>query len=110
MKDLLIEQEFVMLSPFLDERTKRLYAATKSKMIGRGGKRVVSDSTGISYRAIARGCEEIDNPEQVEVHRLRKSGGGRKPAVKGDKTLKSDLEKLVEPYTRGDPESPLLWT
>lgn len=110
MKDPLIEQEYAMLSPFLDERTKRVYAASKSKAIGRGGKALVSASTGISYRSIVRGCKELEGSDKVELTRLRQAGGGRKLATEKDDTLKKDLETLLEPYTRGEPESPLQWT
>jgi transposase len=72
----------------------------------------VSRATGISRQAIAAGIKELSSPDDDTLSggRIRKPGGGRKKEVDKDPTLKSDLESLVEPVTRGDPESPLRWT
>ena len=89
---------------------RRLFAATESAAIGFGGNSVVSRATGVSRRAIIEGAKELREPPAKRVERVRRAGGGRKRTVDKDSTLKRDLEKLVDPVTRGDPESPLRWT
>lgn len=106
----LIKKRFKTLEPFLDERLRRIYSATEAKVIGYGGISIVSRETGVSRRAIALGKEEIKHLPPKSSQRIRKEGGGRKRTVDQDTTLKQDLESLVEPVTRGDPESPLRWT
>ena len=106
----LIKQRFKTLEPFLDERLRRIYSASEAKVIGYGGISIVSRETGVSRRAIAIGKEELKHPLPRGGQRIRKEGGGRKRTVDKDPTLKQDLESLVEPVTRGDPESPLRWT
>ena len=103
------------LSPFLDERLRRLVAAAESEVIGYGGVSIVSRATGVSRRAIATGIQELRQssfpPKGSALRqRVRKPGGGRKKTVDKDPTLPAELERLVEPTTRGDPESPLRWT
>ena len=105
-----IKQRFKILEPFLDERLRRIYSASEAKVIGYGGISIVSRETGVSRRAIALGKEELKHPPPMCIQRIRKEGGGRKRTVDKDPTLKQDLEGLVEPVTRGDPESPLRWT
>ena len=70
----------------------------------------MAKATGVSRRAINVGLKELADPSTSAGKRIRKEGGGRKRAVEKDLTLRSDLESLVEPVTRGDPESPLRWT
>ncbi len=106
----MIKQRFKTLESFLDERLRRIYSATEAKVIGYGGISIVSRETGVSRRAIALGKEELKHPPPRGIRRTRKEGGGRKRTVDKDPTLKQDLEGLVEPVTRGDPESPLRWT
>ena len=105
-----IRVRFEKLAPFLDERMRRLVAATESLAIGFGGTSVVSRETGVSRRAIIQGIKELGETPNVPAARVRRAGGGRKKTVEKDATLKMDLERLVEPVTRGDPESPLRWT
>jgi transposase len=105
-----IKTRFEKLAPFLDERLRRLVAATESLTIGFGGTSAVSRQTGVSRRAIIQGIKELDEEPIVRSSRVRRAGGGRKKTVNTDATLKSDLERLVEPVTRGDPESRLRWT
>ncbi len=85
-------------------------AASESVAIGFGGTSVVSRETGVSRRAIIQGIKELHEKPAVQPARVRRAGGGRKRTVDRDTTLKVDLERLVEPVTRGDPESPLRWT
>lgn len=109
----LIAQRYALLEPFLNERQRRLWAAAEAVVLGYGGASVVSRVTPISRRAIARGHTELHEPPRGVAgppDRVRQKGGGRKHAVVKDATLLQDLEALVEPVTRGDPESPLRWT
>lgn len=106
----LIKQRFTVLSSFLDERLRRIVAGAEASVIGYGGISVVSRETGVSRRAIVLGCKELKHPEKGTEKRIRKEGGGRKRTVDQDPTLKQDLESLIEPVSRGDPESPLRWT
>ena len=105
-----IRTRFQKLAPFLDERMRRLVAASESLTIGFGGTSEVSRQTGVSRRAIIQGIKELDEAPGVRVGRVRRAGGGRKKTVDKDASLKTDLERLVDPVTRGDPESPLRWT
>ncbi|MEJ7609251.1 MAG: ISAzo13 family transposase [Bryobacteraceae bacterium] len=105
-----IRLRFEKLAPFLDERMRRIVAASESVAIGFGGTSVVSRATGVSRRAIIAGIKELDAEPAGQVMRVRRAGGGRKKTVETDATLKEDLERLIDPVTRGDPESPLRWT
>ena len=108
-----IKKRFSELGTWLDERTRRLWAAAESVAHGRGGISLVSRASGVSRRAIAVGLSELRNKaERVAGPRqpIRKKGGGRKKASIKDPDLLRDLEKLLEPVTRGDPQSPLRWT
>jgi transposase len=108
----MIKQRYALISPFLDERQRRLYLAAEAKVIGYGGVSTVSRMTGVSRSAISAGYEDYDQAKENKISpgRIRKEGGGRKRTVTTDVTLKTDLEALIEPVTRGDPESPLRWT
>ena len=110
MDEAALKRRFDLLSPALDERVRRLFAAAEALAIGRGGPALVARVTGVSRRAIARGCQELQQPDLGTQGRVRRPGAGRKRAVEKDPTLRPDLERLVDPVTRGDPESPLRWT
>jgi hypothetical protein len=108
-----IKQKFIVLNPLLDERTRRLWAACEAKALGWGGIAAVSQATGLSRTTIAAGLRECEPSEVAEVvpeGRRRCAGGGRKRLTQDDPRLLHDLESLVEPVTRGDPQSPLRWT
>ena len=108
-----VSQRFQLISPFLDERMRRLWAAAEAASLGHGGVTAVSRATGVSRRALAVGLKELADPSASADRphgRIRKPGAGRKRAVEKDSTLLADLESLVEPVTRGDPESALRWT
>ena len=105
-----IRVRFEKLAPFLDERMRRIVAACESVAIGFGGTSLVSRATGVSRRAIIAGIKELNEEPTGYAARVRRAGGGRKKTVETDATLKSDLERLIDPVTRGDPESPLRWT
>ena len=108
-----IQQRFSQLEAWLDERTRRLWAAAESAAHGRGGISLVSRASGVSRRAIAAGLAELkEKPDRSPGKRLpiRQKGGGRKKTALKDPDLLPDLERLLEPVTRGDPGSPLQWT
>src|SRR6202171_3201006 len=109
-----IQRRFRSLTPFLDERMRRLVAASESEAIGYGGVSVVARATGVSRRAITEGMKELKEPNKRKVRleeaRIRRRGAGRKRTVDKDSSLLEDLDRLVDPVTRGDPESPLRWT
>jgi Rhodopirellula transposase DDE domain len=105
-----IRQRFEAVSPFLDERGRRLIAAAEAVSAGYGGIAAVATATGVAPSTIGRGLEELSGGKDLLAGRVRRLGGGRKPTVAKDVTLLSDLEALVEPTTRGDPQSPLRWT
>src|SRR3954468_11515563 len=105
-----IKTRFEMLAPFLNERTRRLAAAAEAASIGRGGVSRVARATGVSRRAVAAGLAELQAQDDLADGRIRRPGGGRKRTVETDATLLADLEQLIDPVTRGDPESPLRWT
>ena len=103
-----IRERFWTVAPFLDERGRRLVAAAEAFAAGYGGIAAVALATGMAPSTIGRGLKELAQDEPSE--RVRRPGAGRKPALLKDQTLLPDLEALVEPTTRGDPESPLRWT
>jgi hypothetical protein len=105
-----IRERFSALAPFLDERSRRLVAAVEAATAGYGGIAAVSGATGVAVSTIGRGLRELSATEAAERNRVRRPGGGRKAAVVKDATLLSDLGALVEPSSRGDPQSPLRWT
>lgn len=107
--------KYETLTQELDERSLRRCAAEDAKMLGRGGISFVAKASGLSRGTIHAGCAESMQGAKNQVagvgkRRVRRGGGGRKPAKDKDKTLQSDLERLLDPVTRGDPMSPLRWT
>jgi hypothetical protein len=105
-----IKQRFELLAPVLNERTRRLAAAAEALAYGPGGGVAVARATGVSRRAIRQGISELQAPLALSASRVRRPGGGRKALMALDPGLSGALEALVEPTTRGDPESPLRWT
>ena len=107
-----IRRRFELLDPHLDERTRRLTAAAEAEAIGFGGVAMVARATGFSRLTIRAGLQELKAVPESHPggRRIRRPGGGRKRTVDTDLTLKTDLEKLVQPTERGEPESPLRWT
>src|ERR1700682_6006357 len=105
-----VKQRFSAVRDLLDERSRRLVVAAESMALGRCGISAASRATGISRPVIREGIKELKAPGKVTPGRVRRPGGGRKRVAERDPSVVSDLEKLVEPVTRGDPESPLRWT
>jgi len=91
-----------------DERGRRVFAASEARAAGRGGLAAVSSITGLARSTIGRGVKDLE-AEPLPRGRVRREGGGPRPLSARDPTLLADLERLVEPATRGDPERPLLW-
>jgi hypothetical protein len=108
-----IRVRYEALAPVMDERATRLWVAAEAKSLGRGGIAAVTTATSIRGKRIAIGMRELAQMEltqRAESHRIRRPGAGRKQLTDTDPTLLGDLESLVDPVTRGDPESPLRWT
>ena len=106
-----IKSRYNLIKPFFNEKARRLFLAAEANVIGWGGIEKVSRVTGASSETISKGCKELEEePEVIESGKIRKQGGGRKKLIDTDPTLLSDLNSLIEPTTRGDPESPLRWT
>lgn len=105
-----IRQKFQSMEPYLSERARRLWAAAEARAYGYGGIRLVCKATGISKMTLHKGLEELENPPEIPPTRMRKEGGGRKKISEKTPEVCKALEKLVEPATRGHPESALRWT
>ena len=93
----------------LDERTRRLWAAAEARSAGYGGIAAVVRATGISESTVLRGLEDLGSEERPAPGNVRRHPG-RTPILEREPGLEEDLERLVDPVTRGDPESPLRWT
>jgi transposase len=104
-----ITQQFSELWPHLSERQRRLFAASQAKAIGHGGVSFVSRVCGLSRVTITKGIRELDEPP-LETGRVHKQGAGRPTLVSKDPQIIDDLKLIVEETTRGDPETPRLWT
>jgi hypothetical protein len=103
-----LRRKFFDVWPLLDERSRRLMAASEALSLGYGGVSKVRRACGLSRKAIAKGIREIADGSTVPG-RIRRLGAGRKNIVERDPKLLVSLERLIEPGTRGDPESPLRW-
>src|SRR4051794_18402704 len=107
-----IRTKYAALAPVLDERSRRHWAATEATDLGRGGVTWVALATGLSRTTIAAGQRELSArpADAAPDARLRRPGAGRPYVVDADPSLWDALDALVDPATRGDPESPLRWT
>jgi hypothetical protein len=103
-----IVAKYAVISDVLDERSRRLWAASESRALGYGGDALVSAATGLARETIRNGRREID--AGVDVRRIRRPGAGRPRLEHKQRGIKNALERLVEPLTRGDPMSALRWT
>lgn len=104
-----LRTKFQAVWPLLDERARRLMAASEAKMLGHGGISLVQRASGLSRRVIASGIREIDEGVTLPAGRIRRLGGGRKPLVVSDPQIVDVLDAMIADHTRGDPESPLRW-
>ena len=109
-----IRQKYLALSPMMDELMRRLWVATEAAALGRGGVTAVSLATGVARNTITSGLRELEHrrahPEGDLAMRIRRPGAGRKLLTETDPGLQQALDALVDPVTRGHPESPLRWT
>jgi transposase len=105
-----IGERFRSLAGELNERQRRLYVAAEARAAGWGGVTAVARQTGVSVPTIRKGIAELEANEHLRLGRVRREGAGRKPLAEVDATLLTDLERLVDESSRGDPESLLRWT
>lgn len=110
--EVILAEKFAAISSSLNEKSIRLWAAAEAKSMGRGGIQRVASATGLSRERIYRGIRELDGKDgnQPPSVTIRRKGGGRKKLTEQSANLLEDLKRLVDPVTRGHPESPLLWT
>ena len=105
-----IRRKFVSLAPMMDERMRRQWAAAEAVDLGWGGVSMIAAATGLARNTIAVGIREVDyrvaHPKEAVTFRIRDLGGGRKRLTEIDPGLQAALEALVDPATRGHPESP----
>jgi hypothetical protein len=112
----MLQRKYDLLRPRLDEVSMRLCAAADAMILGRGGPSLVAKASGLSRATIYAGLGDLDQTTVPPVvcpktaGRIRRSGGGRKRLAESNPDLLRELDKLVDPITRGDPESPLRWT
>ena len=108
-----IRRKYRLLAVEMDERRRRQWAAAEARDVGRGGISIVARATGLSRPTIMAGLRELGLPAKQRAlyeARVRRPGGGRRPLTETDPGLLAALETLIEPVTRGDPQSPLRWT
>lgn len=105
-----IAEKYIELLDDLDERGRRRWAAVEARALGRGGIAAVARATGMSDRTIRNGLKELDDPNALDGHRQRRSGGGRKSFAVVQPGLSEALDQLIEPTSRGSPMNPLRWT
>ena len=104
-----LTQKFHSVWPLLDERTRRIMAASEAMALGYGGVSLVRRACGLSRKAISKGVREIAEGVAPATGRIRRPGSGRKPVTVSDPHLMESLEEMIDQQTRGDPESPLRW-
>jgi hypothetical protein len=108
--ELAIGERFRSMAPELNERQRRLWAASEARAAGRGGVSATARATGIAIDTIRKGIAELESGQRLEAGRVRRAGGGRKSLLERDPTILDDIERLVDVDSRGDPESLLRWT
>jgi transposase len=110
--DIQTENRIKTMLPFLNEKQRRLFLATEAEAIGYGGISRISRVTGISRVTITQGINELktNSFKELEKERCRKSGGGRKKVTETYPNLLAEIEEIIAPHTKGNPENPLLWT
>ena len=112
----MLQRKYKLLRSHLDEASMRLCASADAMVLGRGGPSLVAKASGFSRTTIYAGFSELYHSATPAIvspktaGRIRRPGGGRKRLAESDSDLLGDLDKLVDPVTRGDPESPLRWT
>jgi predicted ArsR family transcriptional regulator len=105
-----IGERYGLMEGLLNERSRRRWAAAEARSHGRGGIAAVARATGLSEGTVRRGLAELDSGEQLDVERVRRAGAGRPGILEREPGLSEALDQLIDPVTRGDPQSPLRWT
>jgi hypothetical protein len=105
-----IRERYGLMRGLLNERSRRRWAAAEARSHGRGGIAAVARATGISEGTVRRGLAELDAEQELEPGRVRRAGAGRPGILEREPGLSEALDALIDPATRGDPESPLRWT
>jgi len=106
-----IKKRYNSIKPFLtDERLRRVWAASEAQILGHGGLKVLCNITGLTDATITKGVNEINNPDEVDLTRIRIPGGGRKTIEEVYPGITEALKKILEDSTCGTPMSPLKWT
>jgi len=106
-----VAEKYESIAPLLDERQRRRWVGVEARALGRGGVSVVARATGMSRTTVTAAVRELDEPAaSVAADGVRRPGAGRPSVTEVDPALLAVLESLVDPATRGDPESPLRWT
>jgi hypothetical protein len=105
-----IAERWRLFGPECDERRRRLWAASEAQAHGPGGVKLVARVTGLAEETVLRGMRELECGERLGRGQVRRVGGGRRPVVEVDPEVIKDVDRLIDPATRGDPESPLRWT
>ena len=105
-----IRQDFSRISPYLDEKTTRLYVSNMALRMGRGGRLLISKTLGVSRVSLNNGIKELQGGLPiVEVNKQRRKGGGRKTIDVHHPEIEAQIENIISPHTRGDPMNPLKW-
>jgi Rhodopirellula transposase DDE domain len=105
-----IAERYRVMRGLLNERSRRRWAAAEARSAGAGGIAAVVRATDISESTVRRGLVELAGEEELEGGRVRRQGAGRPSVLESNPGLEADLDRLIDPVTRGDPESPLRWT
>ena len=105
-----LSKKYKEIMSYLSERQKRIFLSIEAKYLGYGGITKVSKLSGVSRVSITKGKKELEENIELPLERSRREGGGRKSVVDKFPQIKAELKKIIEPHTRGEPESILLWT
>jgi hypothetical protein len=108
--DVVLARKLATILPQLNEKQRRLVLGAEARALGRGGIARVARASGMAEATVRKGLRELSGPSSDHPERIRNPGGGDKRTVDRDPTLRTDLEQLIDPVTRGDPMSPLRWT
>lgn len=103
------QEKYLRLFPELNERQKRLLAASDAQQLGYGGIAIIQKASQLARNTISKGLQELNRGNHLEEGRCRTLGGGRKTLVVQDRSLRADLLSCIKPAVKGDPMSQLLW-
>ncbi len=109
-EDMLLKSKYKSMLPLLSEKQRRIYLSIEAESFGYGGVTKVAKLSGVSRVVITKGKKELHEIKKEPIVNSRKKGGGRKKNVDKYPEIKTELRNIIEPHTRGEPESPLLWT